>query len=129
MREIGGLLRPHRQRLAQDLPLEKEVAAAGAPPEPVRSPPLPPLRRSARLLCRSGRGSRAVRRPCTLGWTGMNEKKPATLIVGGIMSGTSADGIDMALVRIAPGRASLRLELLAHRGYPYPKPLRQAVLA
>ena len=56
-----------------------------------------------------------------------------TMIVAGIMSGTSADGIDVALVRIAPGKsrggtARLTLALLAHEGFPYPAPLRRAVL-
>jgi anhydro-N-acetylmuramic acid kinase len=52
------------------------------------------------------------------------------MIVAGIMSGTSADGIDVALVKIAPrkGKPSPTLELLAHRAFPYPKPLRNAIL-
>jgi anhydro-N-acetylmuramic acid kinase len=53
--------------------------------------------------------------------------------VAGIMSGTSADGIDVALMRIAPGRGSRiprpTLELLAHKAFPYPSSLRRAVLA
>jgi anhydro-N-acetylmuramic acid kinase len=57
-----------------------------------------------------------------------------TMIVAGIMSGTSADGVDVALVRITPGRsrrgvARPSLTLLAHEGFPYPAPLRRAVLA
>jgi anhydro-N-acetylmuramic acid kinase len=56
--------------------------------------------------------------------------KPASMIVAGVMSGTSADGIDVALVRIEPGRgASPKLTLLAHEGFPYPAALRKAVLA
>ena len=56
------------------------------------------------------------------------------MIVAGIMSGTSADGVDVALVRIAPGRARggvgrPTLTLLAHEGFPYPATLRRAVLA
>ncbi len=51
------------------------------------------------------------------------------MIVAGVMSGTSADGIDVALVRIAAGRDSHpRLKLLAHDGFPYPAALRRAVL-
>jgi len=50
------------------------------------------------------------------------------MIVAGLMSGTSADGIDVALVRIAGGRR-ISLKLLAHEAFPYPPPLRRAVLA
>ena len=52
-----------------------------------------------------------------------------TLTVAGIMSGTSADGIDVALVRIAPGKLHPRLTLMAHQGFAYPAALRRAVLA
>jgi anhydro-N-acetylmuramic acid kinase len=51
------------------------------------------------------------------------------MIVAGIMSGTSADGIDVALVRIAPGKLKPTLTLLAHEGFRYPAALRRAVLA
>ena len=49
--------------------------------------------------------------------------------VAGVMSGTSADGIDVAIVRIAPGKLRPKLTLLAHEGFPYPAGLRRAVLA
>ncbi len=53
-----------------------------------------------------------------------------SLTVAGIMSGTSADGIDVALVQIVPARpAGLNLRLLAHRAFPFPKSLRAAILA
>jgi anhydro-N-acetylmuramic acid kinase len=52
-----------------------------------------------------------------------------SMIVAGIMSGTSADGIDVALVRIAAGKLRPKLQLLAHEGFAYPAPLRRAVLA
>jgi anhydro-N-acetylmuramic acid kinase len=55
----------------------------------------------------------------------MNAK---TMTVAGIMSGTSADGIDVAVVRIAPGRQRPKLTLVAHEGFAYPAPLRRAVL-
>jgi anhydro-N-acetylmuramic acid kinase len=51
------------------------------------------------------------------------------MIVAGVMSGTSADGIDVAVVRIAPGKLHPKLTLLAHQGIPYPAVLRRAVLA
>jgi len=52
-----------------------------------------------------------------------------TMTVAGIMSGTSADGIDVAVVRIAAGKMRPRLSLLAHEGFVYPAALRRAVLA
>jgi anhydro-N-acetylmuramic acid kinase len=58
------------------------------------------------------------------------------VIVAGVMSGTSADGIDVALVRIGDvanpsvkGRRRLRFQLLGHAAFPYPKAVRSAVLA
>ena len=51
------------------------------------------------------------------------------MIVAGVMSGTSADGIDVALVEIRSGARGLRLKLLGHAAFPYPEPVRRAVLA
>lgn len=50
------------------------------------------------------------------------------MIVAGVMSGTSADGIDVAMVRVEGGGFRLRFELLLHQHSAYPKPVRQAVL-
>jgi anhydro-N-acetylmuramic acid kinase len=50
------------------------------------------------------------------------------LIVAGVMSGTSADGVDVALVRLRGTGSYLSYELLGHHHFEYPKPLRQAVL-
>jgi anhydro-N-acetylmuramic acid kinase len=63
------------------------------------------------------------------------------MIVAGIMSGTSADGINVAFVRLAdkksgdrscgrgrPRHTSAEFKLLAHAEFPYPKNVRSAVL-
>jgi len=51
------------------------------------------------------------------------------VIVAGVMSGTSADGINVALVRIQGRGFRSRVELLAHYQFPYPDNVRRAVLA
>jgi anhydro-N-acetylmuramic acid kinase len=51
------------------------------------------------------------------------------MIVAGVMSGTSADGINVALVRVMGRGLRTRFELLAHREYPYPAAVRKSVLA
>lgn len=55
------------------------------------------------------------------------------MIVAGVMSGTSADGINVALVRITSPRMAKSkppaIKLLGHTEYPYSKPVRRAILA
>lgn len=49
------------------------------------------------------------------------------MIVAGVMSGTSADGINVALVRVG-GRRRQSVELLGHAEYSYPARVRAAIL-
>jgi anhydro-N-acetylmuramic acid kinase len=51
------------------------------------------------------------------------------LIVAGVMSGTSADGVDVAVVSIQGRGSYLSFDLLVHGSTEYPKAIRQAVLA
>jgi anhydro-N-acetylmuramic acid kinase len=54
------------------------------------------------------------------------------MTVAGIMSGTSADGIDVAFTHITPhpdDPEAPALKLLSHAGFPFPPALRRAVLA
>ena len=51
-----------------------------------------------------------------------------TLNVAGVMSGTSADGVDVAIVRISPGEVTPRLKLLGHAGFAFPRALRTELL-
>jgi anhydro-N-acetylmuramic acid kinase len=50
------------------------------------------------------------------------------VIVAGVMSGTSADGIDVAIVRVLGRGFRTRFELLHHAAFPYPVRVRRAVL-
>lgn len=59
----------------------------------------------------------------------MSPTRKQPMLVAGIMSGTSADGIDVALVRVRPARPRPHIELVRHRAFPYPAALRKAVLA
>jgi anhydro-N-acetylmuramic acid kinase len=55
-----------------------------------------------------------------------------SLIVAGVMSGTSADGVDVAICRISPALregGTPRVKVLGHRSFAYDAKLRAAVLA
>ena len=57
-------------------------------------------------------------------------RKQQNMVVAGVMSGTSADGVDVALTRIASRSGNTpTIKLLAHEHFAYPAPLRRAVLA
>jgi len=51
------------------------------------------------------------------------------MIVIGLMSGTSADGIDAAVVSIEGAPPALTWELLTHVQVPHPPALREAIFA
>lgn len=78
----------------------------------------------------------APARETTTAATAAREKRKArdmphakAMIVAGVMSGTSADGVDVAVCRASPGRDGVpRVKVLAHRGFAYDRTLRAAVL-
>jgi anhydro-N-acetylmuramic acid kinase len=54
-----------------------------------------------------------------------------TMVVAGVMSGTSADGVDVAICRISSTRdasSTPRVKLLGHMGVAYPNAVKAAVL-
>jgi anhydro-N-acetylmuramic acid kinase len=56
----------------------------------------------------------------------IREREPRRVI--GLLSGTSADGVDAALVRLGGSGGATRIETVAHLVVPYPPSLRQRVL-
>jgi anhydro-N-acetylmuramic acid kinase len=59
----------------------------------------------------------------------MKSASKKAMIVAGVMSGTSADGIDVALVKMRTTDGKQKIKLMAHHAVPYPAALRRAVLA
>lgn len=61
----------------------------------------------------------------------MMAMKAKSMVVAGVMSGTSADGVDVALCKISPSRVegdSPRIKLIGAAGFGYSKAVRAAVL-
>ena len=59
----------------------------------------------------------------------MRENKKSAMIVVGLMSGTSADGIDAAVVSLRGAPPRLDWQLLAHITVPHPADLREKIFA
>jgi anhydro-N-acetylmuramic acid kinase len=58
-----------------------------------------------------------------------DEKAVKAMVVAGVMSGTSADGVDVAVCRVAEGKDGVpRVKVLGHRGFAYARGVRAVVL-
>jgi anhydro-N-acetylmuramic acid kinase len=63
---------------------------------------------------------------------GSGDKAAQAMLVAGVMSGTSADGVDVAICRVSPASrkdATPGVKVLGHRSFAYDAKLRAAVLA
>ncbi len=62
---------------------------------------------------------------------GTQQKDPSmSMVVAGVMSGTSADGVDVAVCRIRAGAdGEPRIRLLGYEGFRYTRAVRERVLA
>jgi anhydro-N-acetylmuramic acid kinase len=59
-----------------------------------------------------------------------NKEATKAMVVAGVMSGTSADGVDVAVCRVSAGKDGVpRVKVLASRAFAYEKKLRAEVLA
>src|SRR5207247_2171618 len=79
--------------------------------------------RKASARPQASRGARGVNRVGRLLHIAVKESR----LVVGLMSGTSVDGIDAALVQIKGHGENSRVELLAFGSYPFPPELRAKV--
>ena len=58
----------------------------------------------------------------------MLKNQSAQRIIG-LISGTSVDGVDAALIEVRDDGSSIRVQVLAHDTYPYPEHLQTQLLA
>ena len=58
-----------------------------------------------------------------------NRPPPPPRLIAGAMSGTSADGVDVALTRVTGRGTDMRCELVHHHHRDYPAPLKQEIFA
>jgi anhydro-N-acetylmuramic acid kinase len=55
------------------------------------------------------------------------KQKDEPMLVIGLMSGTSADGMDAALTRITGSGTDISVQLIGFVSLPYPQDIRQAI--